>query len=171
MKNPYRPLTLRCNRFLGRELVSRGLVSATDLDEANGKLLESLEQGFIRTSLLNILITETEKLDESSLIDYLVKEENLSLINLNHIPVRHLETRDLDSEVCFATWTFPFDRIGEYTQVATNFYLSEPCRMYWEELIEGPILWYVTSVHSMANALGRLIETAEESTPGEGTSP
>jgi len=163
MDNPHRPLTLRCNRFLGRELVSRGLISAADLNEANGKLLDYLEKGFIRTSLLHILITETQKLDEAVWIDHLVKEEGLSLINLNQIPVRHFETRELDSEVCFATWSLPFDRIGNYTQVATNFYLSEPCRLYWKEAIEGPILWYATTVHSMAEALGRLVETNDES--------
>lgn len=161
MSFPHKSLVLRCNRFLGKELVERGLIGAEDLAEANEKLLEALETQRHKASLLNILVHETEKLREEELIDHQISEEKLPLINLMNIPSLGVESHNLDPDLCYATSSLPFDRIGEYHLIATAFYLSQPARDHWKETIDGRIRWYVTSLQSMGDALQQLAESSK----------
>ncbi|MBC2593124.1 hypothetical protein H5P28_02510 [Ruficoccus amylovorans] len=151
-----RPLVLRSNRFLGAALLERDLVSNADLETANEKLLEVVQAGDLRSaSLLNILIFELKALDETKLIDSLMERDEVSLIDLGNYDLGKFREMRVNIDVCWATFTIPFDRVEDFYMVATGYYLSEPAKQYWAEQFDGNILWYVASITSIAEALDR----------------
>lgn len=151
-----RPLVLRSNRFLGAALLERDLLSNADLETANEKLLEVVQAGDLRSaSLLNILIFELKALDESKLIDSLMERDEVSLIDLGNYDLGKFREMRVNIDVCWATFTIPFDRVEDFYMVATGYYLSEPAKQYWAEQFDGKILWYVASITSIAEALDR----------------
>lgn len=118
-----RPLILRSNRFLGSALVERGLVTSEDLEAANEKLLETIQSGDMRgASLLNILIYELKALDEAQLIDSLVEIDEVSLVDLSNYDLARFRDYKLDRDLCWATYTIPFDRVEDFNMVATGYY-------------------------------------------------
>ncbi len=152
-----RPLVLRSNRFLGAALLERGLVTNEDLEAANEKLLEIVQAGDLRgASLLNILIFELKALDEAKLIDSLVDQDDVSLIDLGNYDLGKFREMRLNTDLCWATFTLPFDRVEDFYMVATGYYLSEPAKQYWTEQLEGKILWYVASLTSISAALDQV---------------
>ncbi len=50
-------------------------------------------------------------------------------------------------------WSVPFDREEEFWFVATAYYLSPAVRAYWEKELGGPILWFGTSLETIADYL------------------
>lgn len=153
----HRPLILRSNRFLGSALVERALLTNENLEVANEKLLEIIQSGNLRkANLLNILLYELNVLDESKLIDTLIEEFHLGLIDLANYDLSALKEMGLDFDLCWATFTVPFDKVENYVKIATSYYLSKPARTYWEEQFEGAqIIWYISSLGSVVNTLER----------------
>ena len=45
--------------------------------------------------------------------------------------------------------------------MATAYYLSRAVVEYWEDLLDGTVIWYVTSMESIAHALERLQPSEE----------
>ncbi|MGE9293165.1 MAG: hypothetical protein ACQKBW_06100 [Puniceicoccales bacterium] len=164
-----RPLVLRSNRFLGAALLDRGLVTNEDLESANEKLLEIVQAGDLKgASLLNILIFELKALDEAALIDSLMDTDDVSLVDLTNYELSKFREMRINMDVCWATFTIPFDHVEDFYMVATGYYLSEPAKQYWIEQFDGKILWYVASINSIAEALDRAGREKAEAKTAEG---
>lgn len=158
----HRALILRSNRFLGSALVDKGLVSAGDLEEANGKFMEAIQASDLkRASILSTLLFDLKKMDEAKLLDYLAEEEKLGLVDLNFIELLSLRPMKVDLPLCWASSTVPFDYIEGTYLVATCYYLSAPVKKHWEDLLEGRVIWYGTSTSSLSRALERIEEIHE----------
>ncbi len=157
-----RPLILRSNRFLGSALLERQQIKQEDLEAANEKLLENVQNGDMRgANLLNILLYDLKVIDESALIDVVTENEDIGLIDLAHYDMVKFREINVDIELCYATYTVPFDRVEDFTMVATAYYLSKPTIQYWEDTIGGNIIWYVCSVASIAEAIERASQIAQ----------
>lgn len=155
----HRALILRSNRFLGSTLVDRGLVSVNELEAANEKFMEAVQASELkRASILNTLLFETKVLEEQVLLEYLVEEEGLGLIDLDHVNLRSLRPFNVDTSICWVTSTIPFDKVEETYMLATSYRLSAPVIKYWEELFARPIIWYGTSCASITRGLERIEE-------------
>ncbi|MFO8026484.1 MAG: hypothetical protein R6U56_02330 [Opitutales bacterium] len=166
----HRALILRSNRFLGSALVDRGLVSVDDLESANESFMEAIQASELkRASILSMLLFEKKTLEEQVLMEHLVEEEGLGLIDLNHIDLPSLRPFNVDLSLCWATSTIPFDKIEKTYMLATCYRLSAPVLKYWEEFLDGPVIWYGTSIISMTRALERIeeIHAAEDTVAAE----
>jgi len=158
----HRALILRSNRFLGSALVDKGLVSSGDLEEANGKFMEAIQAADLkRASILSTLLFDLKKLEESKLLDHLVEGEKLGLIDLNHIELQSLRPMKVDLPLCWASSTVPFDHVEGTYMLASCYYMSAPVVKYWEEALDGRVLWYGTSMSSLSRALERIEEVHE----------
>lgn len=163
-----RPLVLRSNRFLGAALLERGLVTNEDLETANEKLLEIVQAGDLHgASLMNILVFDLKALDEAALIDSLMEQDDVSLIDLANYDLAKFRDMRVNTDLCWATFTMPFDRVEDFYMVATGYYLSEPAKQFWAEQLEGKIIWYVASIASIAEALERATSEKSETKGGE----
>ncbi len=151
----HRALILRSNRFLGSSLVDKGLLSSGDLEAANEKFMEAIQSPELlkNASILTTLLYDLKVLDEARLLEHLVEEHDLGLIDLNHIKLRSLPSTELDMSLCWATSTLPFDQVEETYMVATCYYMSAPVVKHWEELLNGKVVWYGTSMASMGRGL------------------
>jgi len=158
-----RSLLLRSNRVLGASLVEHNLVNIEHLEAANERLFEILKGGVAKeASLMGILTGEMGSLSESDVIDFVLREFGLGLIDLRSYAIPD-ECRELvQADATWATWTLPFDREDEFYFVATSYYLSIAAREYWEEKLNKPIIWYATSMESMASTVARLAEEAKQ---------
>jgi hypothetical protein len=155
----YRALILRSNRFLGSALVERGLVSVHELEAANEKFMEAIQSSELkRASILSTLLFENKSLAEESLIEHLVEEEDVGLIDLSYVDLRSLRPMNVDLSLCWATSTIPFDKVENTYMVATCYWLSAPVVKYWEDLLDGRVLWYGTPLSSMTRALEQIEE-------------
>ena len=158
----HRALILRSNRFLGTALVERGLVSGDDLESANEKFMEAIQASDLkRASILSALLFDTKALEEKALLELLVEEEGLGLIDLNYVNLPSLRSFNVDLSLCWVTSTIPFDKVENTYMVASCYGLSLPVIKHWEQLLDGPIIWYGTSISSMASALERIEEIHE----------
>jgi hypothetical protein len=45
--------------------------------------------------------------------------------------------------------------------LATCYYMSAPVIKYWEELLDGRLIWYGTTISSLSRALERIEEIHE----------
>tara|TARA_R100000027_G_scaffold67735_1_gene68285 strand:+ start:1304 stop:1822 length:519 start_codon:yes stop_codon:yes gene_type:complete len=155
-----RAIVLRSNRFLANTLYENGLVKVDDIDEANEKLLDAIDAGNPRQiSILNILIYELKKLEEKDYIDFVVKESKIGLIALRNYRLRPLGNAMNDPDICWATWTIPFDLVGDYYLVATAYHPSRPVIDYWEGIADKPIVWYGTDIQCITEAIDRISQS------------
>ncbi|MGE9297271.1 MAG: hypothetical protein ACQKBV_13390 [Puniceicoccales bacterium] len=156
-----RPLILRSNRFFGSALIERQLISTDDLEAANEKLLELVQSGEMRSAnLLNLLLFDLKAIDENALIELVTDEQPVGMIDLAHYDMAKFRELRADIEICYATYTIPFDKVEDFTMVATAYYLSKPTVQYWEELLGGNVIWYVSSVASIVEAIERAAQIA-----------
>lgn len=151
-----RPLVLRSNRFLGAALTDAGLILNEDLEAANEKVLQAVQKEDPRgANLLNILLYDLRKLDEAALIDETLEQNDIGVIDLANYDVGYLSEIKISMSICWSTFTVPFDCVENFTMIATAYYLSKPTVEFWEQEIDTPILWYVSPVASIAEALTR----------------
>lgn len=159
---------MRSNRFLGSALVERNLIEVSDLENANAKLLEIIKSGDLRqASLLNILMFDMQSLEEDALIERILEESGIGLMELSSYDLTRMEDPVWDLGSCWATQTVPFDSSEGFHFLATSYYLSDPARKYWQELLEGEIIWFVAPMASIAESLEAL-QLAIESEEGLG---
>jgi hypothetical protein len=150
-----KPLIMRSNRLLGATLVEQGLVSIDDLDEANDRLLElmSTQSETARVSLLSIMINEKQCLDEANLLEKIVEDHMLGLIALENIDFPESIQATLKVEECWATLTVPFDHVENTWYLATAYYLSPAVRSFWEDKIQGNVVWFAATIESISEFL------------------
>ena len=154
----HRALILRSNRFLGSSLVNKGLLSSGDLEAANEKFMDAVQSPELlkNASILTTLLYDLKVLEESRLLEHIVEEHSLGLIDLDHIDIRPLPSTEIDLSLCWASSTIPFDKVEQTYMVASCYYLSAPVVKHWEDLLDGKIVWYGTSMASMSRGLERL---------------
>ncbi|MGH7959670.1 MAG: hypothetical protein ACREH8_22030, partial [Opitutaceae bacterium] len=130
------------------------LVKIENLEAANEKFIEVVSSDQPRqTTILGILAYEMKVLKEDDVLHHLVETEGLGLVDLRDYDVLDETRKTLDPNPCWATWTVPFDREEEFWFVATAYYLSPAVRTYWEKELGGPILWFGTTLESIADYL------------------
>jgi len=153
----HRALILRSNRFLGSALVDKGLVSSGDLEEANDKFMEAIQLADLkRASILSTLLFDLKKLEEAKLLDYLAEELKLGLIDLDFVELQSLRPMNVDLSLCWASSTVPFDHVEGTYMLATCYYMSAPVIKHWEDVLDGRVIWYGTSITSLSHALERI---------------
>lgn len=152
-----RTLLMRANRLLGASLVEANLIKIEDLEQANEKLLGVVAQEQPRQcTLLGILAYDMKVVREEELLQHAVDNDGVGLVDLRRCEFSDELKRSLDLPACWATWTVPFDREEDFHFVATAYYLSPAVRAYWEKQLDGPILWFGTTLEHIADCLEKL---------------
>jgi hypothetical protein len=150
----FRSIIMRANRLLGANLVENNLVRIEDLEKANERLFQILEEGTDQdASLLKILVDELQVLTEENILSFLVDERGIGIIDLEDIEMGDDLRIDIKTDQCWATWTVPFDREEDFHYVATCFYMSDAVRQYWEKELGGSIVWFATTMKSLTQML------------------
>lgn len=162
-----KPLIVRSNRLLGASLVEKGLVSIDELNEASDRLAEfgSSDSNSMQVSLLSILVSEKQSISEDDLLELLVEDHGLGLVDVRNVEYPDSLKKTLDTKVCWATLTVPFDHLEDTTYLASAYYLSPAARTYWEEKLDGHVVWFASTVESLTDFL----EKFESSVVGAGT--
>ena len=155
---PNRALILRSNRFLGSSLLDKGLISNANLEAANEKFMEVIQsrESFKNASVLKIMLHDLKVLDESLLLKHTLEEYGIGLIDLNFVELNRLSSTAINLDLCWSTLTVPFDKNEQTYMLATCYYMSAPVIKHWEELLDGKIIWYTTSMVSMNHGLERI---------------
>lgn len=152
-----RSLLMRANRLLGASLVEANLVSVDQLENANEKLLELIGEGNPRQcTLLGVLAYDQKVLREEDVLQHCVDEHAIGLVDLRGYEIPEEARGLIHLPTCWATWTLPFDREEYFTLVATAYHLSPAVRTYWEKQLGSHIIWYGTTLESIADTLDRL---------------
>lgn len=153
----YKTLSLTANRALAAMLIESELVSVDDIDRANDQILAFIESGNLRqVSIINILAYELKVLDEADYISYVTEKLQFPLINLHNYNIRKFDDEGSNPDRCIATWSVPFDQVGDYTMVASTYCPAKAVIRHWEEILPTRILWYATSQSSISEALERV---------------
>jgi hypothetical protein len=154
MSKEHRPLLMRANRLLGASLVEQNLIKIEDLEAANEKFIEVVGSDQPRqTTILGILAYDLKVLKEDDVLHHLVETDGIGLVDLREYEIPEEIRKKLDRGMSWATWTVPFDQEEEFTFVATAYYLSPAVRSHWEKQIDGPILWFGTTLEGIADYL------------------
>lgn len=160
---------MRSNRLLGAALVEANLIKIEDLEKANERLLEIIALDQPRQcTVLGILAYEMKALREEDALQHVVDNDGAGLVDLRDYDVSDDIKRNLDPGACWATWSVPFDHEEEFHFVATAYYLSPPVRAFWEKQLNGPILWFGTTLEGIADYLEKA-ETELASSPTSAT--
>jgi len=148
---------MRSNRLLGAALVEANLITLEDLEAGNDKLLQNLDQAADREiCLLHVLLNDTRVLTEQQLLEYLVEEMSLGLIDLGEIEMNDDVKLHLNTGMCWATWSVPFDRDDDISYIASAYAMSRAVRQHWEKQCGGPIIWFGTTLGSIGDFLEKL---------------
>ncbi len=145
---------MRANRLMGAALVEHNLVKIEDLDGANERLLEIVAQGQARqNTVLGIMAYEMKAVREEDVLQYLVDQQGGGAIDLRQYEVPEEYQKGIDSGACWATWSVPFDREEGFHFVASAYALSPAVQKYWGAQLDGPILWFGTTLEGIADYL------------------
>ena len=156
MSTEHRSLLMNANRRLGAALVDHNLVKIEDLEKANERLLEIVGTNQPRQStVLGVLAYEMKVVREEDVLSHLVESESVGLVDLREYDVSEDLKKNMDRGAAWATWSVPFDQEEDFTFIATAYYLSPAVRNYWEKQFPGPVLWYGTTLESIADFLER----------------
>lgn len=157
MSENLRPIIMRSNRLLGAALVERNLIDVEQLNQATERFLQVLDDSpELEASLLSVLVNETKALTEESLLEYLIDEMQMGLIDARDIDFNDDLKMHLEIGSCRATWSVPFDRDEDVHYVASAYYLSPAVRQFWEKKLNGPIIWYGSTLDSISDFLDKL---------------
>ncbi len=156
-----RSLLMRANRLLGAQLVEHNLVKIEDLEKANERLLEVIGSDLPRqTTVLGILAFEHKVVREEDILAHVVDHERIGLIDLAHFEIEDEIKSKIDIGAAWATWSVLIDKEEDVTSIATAYYLSPAVRKYWEGEIDGQVLWFGTTMESIAELLESLAQSA-----------
>jgi len=162
MSQPQRPLLMRANRLMGAALVERNLVRIEELEQANERLLQIVDSSPPRQcTVLGVLAYEMKALKEEDLVQFLVEHEGLGVVDLRCYEIAEEVMRGLDLGACWATWSVPFDQVDGFHFIASAYWLSPAVRTFWEKQLDGPILWFGTTLEGIAD----FIEKRESAAP------
>lgn len=134
--------------------MDKGLITSEHLEAANVKFMEMIQSPdtIQNASILSTLLFDHKALDEGQLIDLIVEGSKIGLVDLSQMQLISLRSMEVELDACMATWTLPFDHFEGTYMLATCYYLSAPVIKFWEELLEGEIIWYATSLGAMVRA-------------------
>lgn len=153
----HRSLLMRANRLLGANLVEQNLVKIEHLESANERLLEVVASENMRqSSVLAILAYEMKVVREEDVLQHLVDDHAVGLVDLRNYDTSDELKKTLDIGACWATWTVPFDKDEDFHFLATAYFMSPAVRTFWEKKIDGPIIWYGTTLEMIADHLEKL---------------
>lgn len=153
---------MRANRLLGAALVEHNLVKIEDLEAANEKLIELASGDQPRQStILGILAYDMKVLKEDDVLHHLVEAEGLGMVDLQSYEVHDDAKKATDVGMCWATWSVPFDHEEDFWFVASAYYLSPAVCSHWEKQLGGPVLWYGTTLESIAEYLEKFAPKSE----------
>lgn len=152
----HRSLLMKANRQLGGALVDLNLLRVEDLQDANDRLLEWIAGGERGPSLLRVLTQAMKVVREEDLLRHAMEQQGAGLVDLRDFDVPDEFRRLLDPAACWATWTVPFDREDGFTCLASAYVLSPAVRAHWEAHLQGPVLWFATTLEGVTEHLGRL---------------
>ena len=146
-----RALILRSNRFLISSLLDKGLITNAQMELANEKFIEAAQssKSYKNVSILKILLHDLKALNEDKLLGHIFDEYKIGLVDLRQIKLQESIFTEIDSSLCWATLTVPFDQVDQTFMLATCYYMSSPALKYWEELLGGKVIWYATSLGSI----------------------
>ncbi len=147
-------LPLKANRLLGAALVQNNLIALNDLETANEHFIQKLQTTRRReVSLLKILVYDLQTLNEEDLISYQMDKLGLGYFRLSNYAIDPDLMSELDLEMCWSTWTLPVDHVEGFWFVNTSYYLSPVVRSYWEDTLDDTIIWSVTDLAELREAL------------------
>lgn len=150
---------MRANRLLGANLVEANLVKIEALEAANERLLELVGAGdFRKGSVLGILVYEHQVIGEQDVIQHVMDDQGVGLVDLRSYEVPEELRTGPDLGACWATWSAPFDKEDGIYFVATAYYLSPAVRAFWEKQLDGPIVWFATTLENIHEYLEKLEE-------------
>ncbi len=153
----FRPIIMRSNRLLGAALVEANLISIEDLEAGNEKLLQNLDQAADREiCLLHVLLNDTQSLNEQHLLEHMVEEMSLGLVDLREVDMNDDLKMRLEPDMCWATWSVPFDRDEDVSYVASAYAMSAAVRQHWEKQLGGPVIWFGTTLAIVGEFLEKL---------------
>jgi len=155
-----RPLILRSNRFLVSSLLDKGLITSTQMEVANEKFIKSAQasDSLKNASMLKILLHDLKALDEGTLLKHIHDEYKVGLVDLQQVELYEPSTIGMDMALCWSTLTVPFDQVDQTFMLATCYYMSSPALKYWEELLNGKVIWYATSMVSITLYLEEMVK-------------
>lgn len=163
---------MRANRLLGANLVEHNLVKIEDLETANEKLIEVVATEQARQStILGILAYDMKVIKEDDVLHHIVETEGVGLVDLRDYEVPEDLRKNLEVGACWATWSVPFDREEDFTFIATAYYLSPAVRTYWEKHLNGPILWFGTTLDGIADYLEKYVTALPADAAAAATAP
>jgi hypothetical protein len=152
----HRSLLMKANRQLGLTLADRNLLQAEQLQEATDRWLEWVAAGERGASLLRVITQSLKFVREEDLLRHTMEHEGAGLVDLSDFDVPDEFRRLPDLGACWATWTVPFDRLDGITCLASAYALSPVAKAHWEGRIEGPVLWFATTLDGLSEHFGRL---------------
>lgn len=155
-----RSLFIRGNRAMGQALVQAALITQHNLDDANARLIDCVRSDQFRMAgLLPILTLDMKVLSEPQLLHY-ESEHGTGLIDLHSYQVRPAVGTDIAA--CWATWTLPIDEREGIHFLASAYYLSQPVRAYWEQVLGANLVWYAASLSVISEAIERMEAAANQ---------
>ena len=160
-----RALILRSNRFLVSSLLDKGLITNSQMEAANEKFIEAAKtaKSYKNASILKILLHDLKALDENKLLAHIVDEHKIGVIDLKQMELHESASVEIDYSLCWSTLTVPFDQVDQTYMLATCYYMSSPALKYWEELLDGKVIWYATSLVSVNYYLDRIEKLSDSS--------
>jgi len=103
--------------------------------------------------LLAIFVNEKQCLDENKLLEKIVEDYVLGLIDIRNVDYGDDLKKTLKPDECWATLTVPFDQVEDTWYLATACYMSSAVRSYWEDKIDGNIVWFASTIESLSEFL------------------
>lgn len=153
----HRSLLMRANRLLGASMVEANLVKIDSLEAANERLLELIGAGdYKKGSVLSILAYELQVVKENDVIQHVMDDHGVGLVDLRSYDTPDDFRATIEIGACWATWSLPFDREEDVYFVATAYYMSPAVRAFWEKQLNGPIVWFATTLEMLADAFDKL---------------
>ncbi|MCC5789415.1 MAG: hypothetical protein JJT75_07260 [Opitutales bacterium] len=163
-----RSTLMRSNRRLGAALVENNLVDITELESANEKLLDLVAEGINRRcSILSLLVWEMSALEERKLIEFQNDELKVPPLDLTRVEIDDELYKAFDPKILWATWTLPFNKVDGFYCMASCYYLSPAAREFWEQELDGKLLWYVSPMMTLADKIEEIEKNFEENNTAE----
>jgi len=107
----HRSLVMRSNRLLGGQLVERNLVKIEDLETANERMLDLINNGTARQrTVLGVLAYDLKVVSEEDILVQQSERDGIGVIDLRNYEINEEVRALIDPAECWATWTVPFDR-------------------------------------------------------------
>jgi len=156
-------VSLKANRFLGMQLVDRGLITLQQLESANARYLERRrDKTQTRLSLLKILCFEEQSLSEDALLSYQLDSFDIGALNLPAYKIDPAYMSEFSVQEMLATWTVPAESVCGVPFLSTAYYLSPFVREYWEERVGSDIVWNLSPLSDLELLFEQLESSVKE---------